>query len=1365
MLPNKFYKKQQESRLSASINLAGPRYTPKLNVGVSISPIFDAAGRTVKFYNELKKPISEITDNIHYIDKDELNKVIPKEFLEAKEHTLKVVSLLTKIPNSGTKKIEFKKIYSASNKAKASIYKCAQLLRKIGEEERKQKEQEKLEKKTSYYDSEKYRNETSYLYKIGSILGSLMDFSKSKTALAANNPRIILNGIAGSGKTHFLCDLSKHRIASGLPTFIFLGEEFNNSKDPLQTVKGLLGIKAENQKFLSALNKYAAAKHARVLIIVDAINESQTSGVHWEKFSQISRYKNLGVILSVRSGFEQSELSESVLKNYINIEHEGFTSHEWEALTKFFTEYNLPLPEIPILFPEFRVPLFLKIFCEASSKSKEPIKGHWGFSHIFEKYVIAQGEAVLNKLGEKGESVRRIWNGVIKELALYMGENCIDRISEKQALLIASKQFPKKGKEILGALEKYWLLTKVPKYKKYKIVGFDYRFPYQKFSDHLITRNLLNKHLDSKFPEKSFKKGTKLGDIIAHEWNRELIEALSIQVPERLLGRELVYVAPRKFRYQEVARSSFLKSLIWRDLSLKNGKPKYIKQRWVLNYLNKYISPYYYGKEEILETIISVSAIPDHPLNAKLLNRHLAKMKMPNRDAYWLPFINSHYGDESAVNRLLAWASDGSDKTKINNDSLRLASITLTWFLASSNRFLRDRTTKALILILNRNIPILQSVLDVFKNVDDAYIQERLYAVAYGCVLQADCKRDDVSNLAIQIYNNIFKDGKPPVHILLRDYARCAIETAISKDAKLKTKIIIKKIRPPYGSIFPKIIPTVDELKAKYYPDRKSRKPLKNGDYGLIWNSLMYNNDGGIADFGNYVVNSTIDHWKNLKLNSNGTRKKTVKEMDREFNDSLNKKQSKEWKRLGDIRSLLHWQRTTLGFSKADKEKLSVSKNLTKKELTKKEKIIFLLEKLFVRTLNREQQRLYRQGVLPYRKNSRESNNLNSSEIQRLIFQRIVELGWRPKLFSKYDSNVRESGRDARKMERIGKKYQWIAFHEILGRIADNFICKGGWSDDFEPYRGPWQMWERDIDPSCLLPKKYIDTISKRPWWINSIYKKWRPSLNHTKWTKVKNDLPDQKKLIEIKASGGWLFLDGYISWKKPPNPGEKEFSGINREVWYLLHSYIVKRKDANKIFTWAKKQDFMGRWMPDPLELHNIYLREIPLSIPYQNEYDEFNKKRWIKIENKERKITDFKVLRTTEEYHWEGNGFDCSVEDSVAIRIPAKELVKSMHLSHGKQIGKFINDKGEAVIQDPSLDDSGSGALLIKKKALLDFLKNNDYEIIWAVIGEKVLLGTFGGGDGFLGRLEVGGAYRMGKSGKLEGKSYSKVLPPHKK
>src|SRR5437763_9967290 len=72
--------------------------------------------------------------------------------------------------------------------------------------------------------------------------------------------------------------------------------------------------------------------------------------------------------------------------------------------------------------------------------------------------------------------------------------------------------------------------------------------------------------------------------------------------------------------------------------------------------------------------------------------------------------------------------------------------------------------------------------------------------------------------------------------------------------------------------------------------------------------------------------------------------------------------------------------------------------------------------------------------------------------------------------------------REARKPERIGKKYQWIAFHELLGLLTENYR----WHPQHEHERaaqcpGGWAMGIRDIDPSHLpwsRPKS-----GQPPWW------------------------------------------------------------------------------------------------------------------------------------------------------------------------------------------------------------------------------------------------------------------------------------------
>ncbi|MEO3920396.1 hypothetical protein, partial [Raoultella ornithinolytica] len=55
--------------------------------------------------------------------------------------------------------------------------------------------------------------------------------------------------------------------------------------------------------------------------------------------------------------------------------------------------------------------------------------------------------------------------------------------------------------------------------------------------------------------------------------------------------------------------------------------------------------------------------------------------------------------------------------------------------------------------------------------------------------------------------------------------------------------------------------------------------------------------------------------------------------------------------------------------------------------------------------------------------------------------------------------------------ERIGKKYQWIAYYEYMARLADNFTRFEGYGDERKenPYQGPWEPYVRDIDPTILL--------------------------------------------------------------------------------------------------------------------------------------------------------------------------------------------------------------------------------------------------------------------------------------------------------
>ena len=128
--------------------------------------------------------------------------------------------------------------------------------------------------------------------------------------------------------------------------------------------------------------------------------------------------------------------------------------------------------------------------------------------------------------------------------------------------------------------------------------------------------------------------------------------------------------------------------------------------------------------------------------------------------------------------------------------------------------------------------------------------------------------------------------------------------------------------------------------------------------------------------------------------------------------------------------------------------------------------------------------------------------NFDLSKIQRWIVKRVFDMGWSAEKFGVFDNYIRNQQRVASKPERIGKKYQWIAYHEILARIADHFQYRSEY--DNEPsksnYEGTWQLHVRDIDPSCVLHGKKEDASILSAWWFPMNYNGWDLQKDHSQW-------------------------------------------------------------------------------------------------------------------------------------------------------------------------------------------------------------------------------------------------------------------------
>ncbi|MDD3772674.1 MAG: ATP-binding protein [Weeksellaceae bacterium] len=1200
---------------------AGARYTPKLNVELQISEIFYAISRTENFYSTIREKYGELFHEFKFVTSKYKNDELQNNYNQIKKDFESIFKVLKSIKEYNTSHIPWDKIQEQTKVLEDKLWKFTDQLRK---EKELVKDIETHPKNDGSYQPspfEKFNFDIHHIYKTQEIVHYFDKLSLNSKAQLSNHPFLFLTGSAGTGKTHLLCDVVEQRIKNEkgvLPALLLFGEFFSDKKDFWSQALEQLGTEntiKTKEDFLKKLDNLGKGAKCRSLFIIDALNENITHAPNFWKnnlnsiVQDINKYPNIALIVSVRSGFENEVLTENKKTLFIHKEHQGFRFKEWEAVNTFFKAFSLPLPEIPLLIPEFQNPLFLLLFCKAFEKrkrknKKQIFRGHEGATYIFESFIINATEIIAKEFKIQKNRFKnpayRIWNEIIKEIANEMVNQNDERIPEEKLNEIIQKTYSQVdvGK-FAKALESNMLILKVPRYiKDERNNGFDVRFPFQKFSDHLIGRYIFKKYEDEfgksnknlQTAKKFFSKRRKLGKYLSKTWSRGIIKALSIQCPEQLKGIEFIEVAPYLIKdnsLAQIAEEAFVESLIWR-----NPKAFSKDEKNTLKIINQNVIETESGHNHLLNAFLSIAPIPNHPFNAERLFQHLSKFPMPKRDICWSTFLHYQYGEQGAVDRLLQWSWSDREKKHINDESSFLTSIALSLFLTTSNRFVRDKATKGLVCLLQSRIHLLPKLLEKFKDINDPYVAERLYAVAYGCVLRNQEDKKNLKVLAEWIYENIFKDNKPPVHILLRDYTRGVIEVALRNGIKLE--IDENKINPPYESKWPKRIPSEEELKKKYYPEDFFKYKTKDRGFLDIWISVL-----GGGDFDRYIIgtNSWSCAWSGRKLASSEPNRKKLLE---NFKDNLSTKQKELLEKATnpffgiDLSEMFKHIKV---FEPSTEMKLS-EEEIKQQEIEEKNKQTKAFIE-FEKSLQEVKKSYFKKEIKPFLDDRGIINdpleNFDLKIAQRWIFNRVVELGYDPKLHGEFDIfvNYNRADRAAHKAERIGKKYQWIAYHEFIALVSDHFEFKGdSLSNLDEDYKGPWNPHVRDIDPSFIIQNdsniKQSATFSQ---WKSKIghYDAWENKKTDVDWIKTNDDLPNPKNIIQIidDNKNDWLMLQGFVKWEEMTPPEYKKYDIQVREVLYMIKSYIVEKNDAKKFYEWAKKQNFMGRWMP---ESHDFY-------------------------------------------------------------------------------------------------------------------------------------------------------------------------------
>jgi hypothetical protein len=1343
-----------KSRIEVAGANAGPRYTPELNVELPIARNFDGLGRTVEFYNRVRKLYGELRRQSARCFPTSIPEALQKVFKELEESTQELLITLGEIKGPTTEFIPFDRVVSQVARCRDTSRNCEAALDEYAKSEASKREEVgKNAPGLSYEYRKQLRDYGGDIRDLLGVLRKLQETSESKEAQLANLPALLIVGDAGIGKTHLLCDVARKRLTENRASVLFLGEQFTGEEPWAQMIK-LVGLNCTRDDFLGALDAAGAAFGGRVVILIDALNEGEGSSL-WPKhlagiLTMLSRYKWVALAITVRSSYESSIVPTALVPGkLIRIVHEGFSDNEYQAMQTFFDHFGIEHPSVPLLAPEFQNPLFLKIFCQAlkNLKLSRIPAGLTGITQLLNFFL----DSINRKLAQPDrldfDPKDHPVNLAISKLAQMMAARGTTYLLHAEARDAVNAVLPREGfdrslfRNLIseGLLAEERFLVHFP--DRYEDIV---RFAYERFTDHLIAKHLLESRKDGENAAQEFVPDSRLGRLFEDEFgcwrNKGLLEAICVQVPERF-GSEVPELLTHCASF-EAMRSAFVDSLVWRN-------PSAITEA-TLKYLNEEVIRYKESHGQFLNVLLTVATYPEHPYNSRFLHRHLWKLQMADRDAWWSIFLHEHYGEGGAVDRLIDWAWFSQTKSRVTDDSSLLASIALAWFLTSSNRYLRDRATKALVSLLTSRIQVLRSLLLTFRDVNDLYVAERTYAVAYGCALRST-DSEAIVGLAQDVYDAVFSTGQPAVHVLLRDYARGIIDVAFRRGAKLD--VAEAKIKPPYKSKWPARIPSAKQLEKRYGTWYKGMPDDEVASLS-IFHSVM---DG---DFGRYVIGTNFGRREFSSCRRGEAKKPTYKQRYDAFLRSLTKLQKAAFKTY-EINLLSFARISAVGrVARMSADVKTLAQQLTRK--VARPSIRQLRS-----ALGERKYRFFVAHVLPYLKNPSIEEQADAFDLriaQGWILKRVLDLGWTAERFGRFDRHIdlyANRGREEHKSERLGKKYQWIAYHELLALLLDNFEFRGdSWGSRAEKYDGLWQAQARDIDPSIVITKTAAGR--HRAWWAPQSYEAWDDNHEHKSWIADPDDLPDPRSLLVVvnpKDGSRWITLEGWYFWEQPVPPEEERFENEHREIWNMVRCYLTRKKDTDALFAWAAKQNFMGRWMPENHELYRVFLGEFSWA-PAFNFHDRpyYGHEGWTRGP---REVLPAPVLSCTDGYLGESSTRDCSVADTIHITVPAKLILEGMSLEWNGVEGHFFDTQGKLVAFDPSVGSVGPRALLIREEAFVDFLRKAGCDLLWTVLGEKQIIGGHMSRNDWKGRLEVSGAFRRSQDG-IEGHVNTRHVAP---
>ena len=765
---------------------AGPRYTPKLNVQTDLWKWFASFGRTTawseEFRNKLlacRKSYNNLASTEHRAKSDSALPAWPEDLREeAQSVTTDMLKILDQC--DGLVTTETPNFYKGHvNQLDGLLARLVSLESQLADDLEAQHGQGRADSPgfrqymAEYMCSFPAAN-LDHTRETIATLNDLQEWLRSPACSLAYERAFVLSGVAGSGKTHGICDAADRRYKEGLLTCVTFGHEFRGEPDPwtrlLENLK--LPIALGMDGFLDALNAAGEASGSPLILCIDAVNETRPLRYWRDRLSAVSqavqRKPHLRLVVTCRTPFIPSCLPDG--HGLPIVEHAGFAGVERDACQAFFRHYELDPPISPILQPELSNPLYLRLVCETlRSRGLHRLPAGWHGLAPTIRAFLQEKERQFAAEHETSEGAN-IVSGSLMAIVRTIAEASDTVLSWSQAQRVISDERPQASTmQVLEWLIRADLLIEDAPTADAPLGDESVVRPaFERLGDFLLASELLERSKQTGL-DMACRSGGLLHslwkDSDAIERNSGVLATLSILVPEQNFGLELpdlvddestrkslVQIAVRSFPSREPATfSSASASLLEEALRLRGFS------------------------FDAMDAALAIAWTPS-VIDAIWIDGFLKEQPLAKRDAYWCGYLHNGFEAQGTVHRLINAAFE-LPLDRLEPEIAERWATVLLWFTAAADRRVKDKATRAAVAILAAQSRIIPNVLQRLIICDDDEVRERMILSCYGAMIVS--RDTDVIGRVTGMLQEAYR-GNPESfdNAMIRDLIRCIGELA-----------------------------------------------------------------------------------------------------------------------------------------------------------------------------------------------------------------------------------------------------------------------------------------------------------------------------------------------------------------------------------------------------------------------------------------------------------------------------------------------------------------------------------------------------------------------------------------------------------